>query len=602
MKKLFTKILSLTICFILGVTVVGCGGPSSGGGTGNETTIVWAIESGGMGRAWADSAKERFEQKYAETSFEEGKKGVKIEIDQHTISLSTSKISAYDVYAFDHYAADYSLLSKYDAGHLAKITDVVTDKSETINGVATSIEDKILPENRAAVKGSDGEYYAIPFQSSYSGMSYDVELFDRMGFYFADSPTDAIEFHSDILDKDFYFVVGEQWGNIDNKSYGPDGQSGGGDDGLPATLHELIALCEYMRTGTTTVYPFLITGQYPNMANFILEGLTTSLLGYDRAKACYDLSGEIEVITGFTDEPLFPGVPEIKKPTTQKVVLTEENGYYFTWAVEKYYAQAFFELVYSQDWLHPDALIGTVNQRDVMLSFIFNGVELNRPLAGMLSEASFWYVESEIGKYPQRYDGPSGPNHDGHAPRKIEFMPLPLNFDESGENTEQVFAEYGGVFLGINSRITEQGSAYDEGKLKASKELIKFLSSNEENVNFNVETGLKKPLVYDLPANTTLRFHYYNKLADLLSTSKLLSFYSATPTFNYSSSIFQKGYHQKNYGAGGKNDFFTYIKEVEGANAMDAFQEKIIEKDTWNNYYKGSGTITDYNGIVFTKK
>ncbi len=580
MKKL-KKFLSFVICIVFSISiacgVVGCGNDADA----NKVSFNFAINSGGMGRAWADSAVARFEELVAEKEYEPGKKGVKINIDQHTIHMEDAKTSAYDVYACDHYSMSYSVANAIKNGTFACIDDIVTVKDETINGATVSIEDKIPENNRATLKNAEGKYYLVPFYNFYPGLSYDVQLFDRMGFYFSNDDSGNL-FHSEILNKDFYFVEGDENGVIDNKSYGPDGEDGGGDDGLPATLEELVALCEYMKDGDVEVYPFLVTGQYPYYSNFLLEALTTALQGYDKANAMYSLNGTIEVVTGFSDAPLFPGVETIKKPITKTVNMTEANGYYASQSVEKYYAQAFMQLAYEKDWFHNDSLIGTVSQRNVMQSFIFNGVDAARVQVGMLIEASFWYVEAEIGAYPQRYDSPSGPNHDGHAPRKIEFMPLPINFDSTGLNQNQTFAEYSMTFLGINAR-TES----DPIKMEVCKDFIKFMCSNEENINFNTETGLKKPFNYELPASTTLRYHYYTKLEELLSKSDLVSYYAENEVFNSYPNIFQKGYFDESYGAGGKTNYLEYLKEINGANAKDAFLEKTIKKQDWSTYYNG---------------
>ena len=57
------------------------------------------------------------------------------------------------------------------------------------------------------------------------------------------------------------------------------------------------------------------------------------------ARNNYDFNGQSEIVTGYTEESLF-GLADVKVPETQVVDITEENGYYTTWEVEKYYAEA----------------------------------------------------------------------------------------------------------------------------------------------------------------------------------------------------------------------------------------------------------------------
>lgn len=95
---------------------------------------------------------------------------------------------------------------------------------------------------------SDGKthYYAIPHYSAYTGIIYDIDLFDENLYYFAKTPTGSALEELFVAD------------NTVARSAGPDGVEGTDDDGLPATYDEFFKLCEYIKQGAAT--PLVWTG------------------------------------------------------------------------------------------------------------------------------------------------------------------------------------------------------------------------------------------------------------------------------------------------------------------------------------------------------
>lgn len=585
MKNKIIKLLSIILCLILCTGAVACGG----GGNSNVTEIEFVVGGGGIGRAYADNAARRFEQAFADAVYAEGKQGVKVNVStEFPVKIDNALTSPYDVYVFGSSSID----STAKRGYLMNINDAVTDKSEMINGIATSIEDKMREDSRVAVQ-SNGNYYAVPYFSYSPGISYDIDCFERFGFYLASDTSSAVLFSSTLLNEDYYFVSDNKNDNvnaiINNKSNGPDAEPNTYDDGLPSSMEELVALCEYMKY--RGVYPFLVSGMYPNMANFMLQAFMCALQGYERAQSMYTLNGKMEVVTGFSDEDLFVGTG-IKKPITQIVDMTESSGYYSTWAVEKYYAEAFMELCFNQDWWHSDSVIETVSQRDVMSRMIFNGYAQNTKTqqVGMLVEASFWYNEAEIGNYPQDFDLLYNSEMQD-VERKIAFMPLPTKFwtDDVSDN-KQNFIEMDSSFLGISARIS--GNAE---KVAACKDFIKFLSTDAELNYFTQEVGIRASLDYKVTDDVinSFDYYYYKSLEQVISNSNIIYFYADNDVFRTRPALFTAGYFDGRWKVG-TAELFTYLfnsNETNNQTAQTAFNKQKKSKGDWSQYY--SGTVTE---------
>ena len=82
----------------------------------------------------------------------------------------------------------------------------------------------------------------MPFFNGYTGIVYDVDLFDSKGLYFKADGT-----------------LGAKLADT-NKGMGPDGQANTYDDGLPQTYAQFFTLCKHM--SDKGIIPFIWTGQY----------------------------------------------------------------------------------------------------------------------------------------------------------------------------------------------------------------------------------------------------------------------------------------------------------------------------------------------------
>ena len=624
MKKLLSVLMCAILCATACSSFVACGPDDDLSST---TTVVEIVTgSGGLGRAYIENAAARFEELKKDHSYEPGKTGVKFKIitDGYGGSLDSQESNGYHIYTTN--SEEGNIAKRVRKDQIANINDVVTTKFENVNGELVSIEDKMIgiEEERGdalcdQLKGDvelDGtrNFYAVPIHTYSPGLTLDENSANRNGFFFHEDQTGSsggVEFKSQLLNKTFYFVEGtggEGGYAPENKSLGPDLEAGTQDDGLPRSMNELVAYCEYIRS--TDRYPFLCAGMYVNMHFFMMQGLVNNLLGYDHARAFFDFDAkDFEIVTGFTNEQLWPGLKtaeegrykeySILKPITTKVDITPETGYYTTWSSAMYYAHAFTDLAYKMDWFAPASYLTTHDQRQAMSDFYLSGFDAAVTESVMLIEMDFWPNESKLSYIPESYDDLY--NHDNHIPRQHLWMSLPTVFysdDEPGAEegqtakTRQTVQE-ATTSVYVVAKMTERFP----GVFQACKEFLQFTCTNQEGDYHTLEVGLKKPYEYKVSDETFQKIPYFfGKLAELKETNQDLVYeYSTSEIYQKQPDLNSAGYWGERWGVrvklDGKTQFFSdstgYYRDYSTkANVMEAF--------TCGTYYEGKPYLNAY--------
>ena len=395
------KTLAIIMATLFGVSLVACGPTetSEGGAYGEynvegpgKTTITAYNFDGGIGTDWLREAAERFAKLKQNESYAPGKKGIYIDItgeqgmDPIFASLPTQGFNI----LFSERRVYVDVLAA--SGALLDITDIVQDTSR----VGGTLESKIFPQAVDALT-YNGKYYGAPHYEFYSGLAYDREMFDATMAYFAASDeTNVFEYDSKYSKAPVQMV-----GSLTaKKSAGPDDIYGNNDDGLPCSMEELLILMDYFKNYCTpTISPVVLSGMYKEMANYLVAGLWPSLAGQEQMTNYYNCSGKVEVVTGYTNEPLFEGINYIYKPTTEWITLTEDTGYRGNDMVAKYYAIAMLEILQREGFYSSQTYSQTVRHYDAQKALIYGG---NVPQSvydkcAMLIEGSYWYNESVEG-------------------------------------------------------------------------------------------------------------------------------------------------------------------------------------------------------------
>ena len=567
MKKI-TSIALATLMVGSMAVATGCGG-NGAEGSGEFVTINVMNTGGGIGRVWLDEAIKRYQ---------EDNPNVSIEVE-HNIQtgVETMESSGYHLYFVEDNGTVLELTAEKK---LLDITDVVTTKDETRDGVQISVLDKVDESYRFAMQGGDGKYYALPHFTFFPGLTYDAELFDSKGYYIADyslSTTETKPFTCKFGTANFVKDANTK------KSLGNDGIANTADDGLPSSLVEFLVLCSKMKS--EGVVPFELNGRSKHYISYLIRSIWTSLSGYETMSGTYTYDKEMEIVTEDvtqSTELLFSGVNYIKKPITEKVTLTEETGYLAYDNVNRYYATMLVEILNREGWLSTDST-GNATHIDAQMNFVFGG-NRGKQAYGMLIEGNYWYNESVDNYVMQDYY-----DYTGNASRNIKWMPLPTSFDKpvktAGEGREFAMIDACGNSLAfINNNIKE-----DETLVQACKDFLRFLYTDAELSHFVGATGvLKAALDFEVLSEDTERLSSFQKsVLDVYAGSKLLYSAASNTTFRlHANELAINGRHSTLKPQLGGIAWNNYLDCIRGNHtAAEIFENVRFDRTEWLEYY-----------------
>lgn len=433
-----------------------------------KTQLYVQVWKGGFGTDWIYKLKERFEQAYANESFEEGKTGVQVYIDPTstknigTIGTSPNEVIFYEDLPYVNYVA---------TGTFLDISDIVKEK---LPGESESIENKMYDQHKKALTGIDGKYYAVPFYESYFSLMYDVDLFEQKRLYLA----------ADADNANNGFIMSLQ----DERSAGPDGQSGTSDDGLPATYLEMFKLCEQMVSLNVT--PFVFTGKSPNYIRRFAASLSAAMAGAAQYYTNYNYSGTNTIIDGFSDEKIqLTSTMSTRRGIEKEVEITPETGYNLTKQKGTYYSLAFIEAMLSKtSYYSPKIISETFSHLDAQEEFIYSRLD-GSPI-GMLVDGSYWENEAK-----ETFERSIQDKGDIAKNRRFGIMPLPRFVDGEVDQKGTTLLDNANSFIFINGNIANKPE-----KVKLAKLFVQFCCMDVSLQEFNTTTGARIALDYELTA------------------------------------------------------------------------------------------------------
>lgn len=461
------RLLAAMLATIMAVSLAACGN-GGGGGIGvkkteevdsSKTTLYVGNFAGGVGDEWLKSAIEKFEEKYADISFEEGKKGVQVIIGENNRTtmggtdlidlMGTTKTEIF----FTQRVFYYEWVNK---GLLYDLTDMVQEKL-TDYGEDKSIYEKMYPELAESLT-VDGKVYALPFWESYYGLVYNATMFDDYGWYFAEdgSFTDAS-------------------GNL---SAGPDGKKGTYDDGMPATYDEFFSLCTKIADDNVTPVQWGSSDYF----TWFLAALAADYMGYDDLMLNYTFNGETDLVkidSINTENHVYE---------TEKVTITPENGYElarqegFLWACM--FAEKFLQ---GNGFYDPGISLSPAYKiSDAQLAFVKNVFSSSQKSVAMIIDGCWWENEADAA-FKETY-GKDATKHDNEMVMK--WMPLPKATEEQ-VGSENIQVSPLDTYCFINANIAEE-------KVEAAKLFLQFCHTDEMMEEFTRITGMFKPYNYDV--------------------------------------------------------------------------------------------------------
>lgn len=371
---------------------------------------------------------------------------------------------------FTEYAYYYSMKAE---GVLGDITDAVTADLKSFGDKdGSTIESKLTAEQKAyfGVSENDGKthYYAIPHYSAYTGIIYDIDLFDENLYYFAKTPTGSALEELFVAD------------NTVARSAGPDGVEGTDDDGLPATYDEFFKLCEYIKQGAAT--PLVWTGaNYKDYLNSFMTSLATDYEGLDQMMLNYTLRGSA------TDLGTAQNGQFVKDASA--TAITESNGYELARQAGKYYALQFVEKICRNDNYHFGSTFNSAySHMNAQEDFLYSGKDGETDPIAMLIDGIWW--ESEATPTFNEMTSNMGEQY-SKANRNFGFMPFPKATQEKvaeGKKTlyDHIFSM---CFMKANIEEWKKPIAYD---------FIKFVNSDAQLVEYSQITDTPKALNYTM--------------------------------------------------------------------------------------------------------
>ncbi len=637
------KIIALLITFVMVFSLGGCVKQETRDK--NKIYIDFEIVNNGYGYQWLIDACEEFEELVKNVDYDgEGPKkpGVVCKVRPVDSATDASSVKQSGTEVFMSSGAARSLLQQTD--NVLDITDVVQEKNYH-NGT-TSIEDLMYPEALDLYR-VEGKYYTIPTYEIYGGITYDKQLFDDYGFYFAKDSSVAEDEYDDPVTGEYAFFTSV----AEDKSVGPDGISGTYDDGMPSSLIELIQLYSYM--DDNQVYPLQVPGKYLYESDFATDGLFTALLGEEKASTMYSFNGKVDVVKEIkTTDVAFENLngdgilSDFYKPVVENITVTEETGYYTTWSLERYYTLIFLDICKREGWLAPGANpdVEPFTHQQAQFQFISSGYDNGSgkqgTRVGTMSTGSYWYNES-LNSFTNFLDfeaiNPSAPNRD------LLWMPLPVNiftsvtgeegveetpiegYTESTKGEKQAIIQEHTNGMFFNKNVLAEPETYE-----ALKDWIRFFHCDEQLEKATIRRGFKSSLQYEIrdfdeiPASEQPAMKkimqdsrwmdwkqldengkpwesFYKQLADYVDDSYLLRFAASNETFLLNSGgtgpAFKRGEYSKVSTDTSGQGYLKSLYKTAGYNAMKCFEKTMLTYNNWLQLYKGNGEVGKVNDI-----
>ena len=525
MKKA-TKILSLAFALAMTASMfAGCRGEDGpNGGTGGnreedttKTQLYTSNYEGGYGRVWLDNAIARFEKEYENYEFEpgSGKKGIQIHVDSSINGKAGSTyiegVTSGDFHV--HFTEDTFYYDLTSVGAGADITDIVTkaypgeywDEAQTKPKTIESKMDVTVKEffgQETMVNGEEKVVYkGLPHYFSYRTLYYDVDIFDAYGLWMKADGTFLGQ------DKSWNQAVASgavKAGTVKKEDYplskGIDGNNGTEFDGLPATYDEFFKLLDYMLS--RGVEPIHTYGSGSPM-DMLFYGAWAQNEGRDSFLQTVKPEGTsdrlVSEIAADGTVTMMPAGTQVDGKNVQA-----QLGKYQAFQLAKRLAKGTTDVPY---YFHDYAFSPSENNITAQGTYIFSAYEANAPIAFYM-DGVWWENEAAESLYFEDLESLYGV---GRYDRKFGLLPIPFA-DASYLDGNQKWTVNSNTNLSLS--FINGNLATDPNKaniLKAAKEFLWFLHSDEELQNFTVQTSTLKPFNYEVSDEKAKDMTYFGK-------------------------------------------------------------------------------------------
>ena len=551
----FKKIAGLTLATLMVVSTTACRGVGLGPevvNKGDETKTIIKVGNyyGGLGDEWLTVVEQKFEAAYANRSFEEGKMGVDIVIDNSNGYRGQNVIDAVDKNDvwFGYMMNYYDLVSQNIA---MDISDVVTgdlgEVCEAEKGV--TIESKLMDNVKGTFKAvGGGKYYGLPVYEGFYGLVYDIDLFESEGFYF-------IEGFDRNGNLDDMFVTS----SADVKSEGPDGKAGTYDDGLPETYKDFYNLCRYMKKYGVT--PMTYPGAFMHYWLRYLFQVWADYEGAEQMSLNYNLSGIATDLVSLDENGNLVDKADVEvKP---------ENSYELQSQAGKYYALQFAKtLASNSNWFSTAASATGQTQEMAQKEFLYSSRNSNAPTIGMVLDGCWFNAEVDEAYTDMVNAGDATASKQN---RKIGFMPIPkATADKVGEKLTFVDTSRSVCF--INSKVSG-------AKAEVAKLFLKYFHTNESIASYTEKTDATRPYKYTVDESKLT--HFGRTMMNIHNNANVIYTYSSNQTYLKNSQIFEM-------------DTWSFTSTNGNSNPFHVFRDKNVSvADYFNGMYSTTKASID---------
>ncbi len=508
LKKVLGVVLTIAMLASVAVVFVGCGPDIVEELDDTKFQLKISAYEAGYGTEWLTNYKADFEEAYAEYTHPDfpDKKGVQISIDWNQ-NASTEILAKLALDTIENHLY-FNSVNVYDlsaSGDAYDLTSILQADMADVGESGKTLEGKIETDYQDYLKAFNGKYYAMPMFETYEGIQYNIDLFERYGFYFA-KDTDSSD------DTDVRFTTGLEGASA--KAEGPDGKEGTPDDGLPVTYDEFFELCDYMVI--RSVYPFVWSGVWRSYANMIPRALWVNEEGLDQFRLHFSFSGTANDLIDVDEDgnvtPYNDGAP---------VTINDKNPYLLQKQEGLYRALQFAERIVSDSsYYHPDSFSGTLTHTGAQDLFITNELNGKNPIA-FLAEGTYWQAEA-VGTFnanAQKF----GDQH-GFEQNKYGFMPLPTY--EKRTNHKNT------IFSGANTCFADgQISGYE---VDLVQKFLQYISTDAQLYEFLKLTHYSRAMKMTLTSDQYNSMSAYAKsMYDIRSNSDIVYSFSDNPFYLY---------------------------------------------------------------------
>ena len=499
MKK---RLLVLALVFAMLLPMFGCGARVTQELDSSKTQLIIGVGQGGIGVEWLKSAIAKFEAKYADYSFEEGKKGVQVVIgsNNRTTMIGSTLIDIIqtnDIKDDMFFVENVFYESWIQKGNFLDITEYVY-QDLTEFGEDKSIADKMDQDVLDSLT-VDGKIYALPYYHGNYLFVYNSTLFDEERWY---------------LD-----VNGDFTNASGNLGTGPDGKTGTYDDGLPRTYDEFFKVMDQIAKDNCT--PIAFPGASQEYISWLVSEMAADAMGYDQFKLNYSLDGTATLAVEDSinwDTMTFE---------TEEVQITAANGYELARQPGLLYALKFAERLLQSNTYYDinNCMSGSYKISQSQLDFVRNPTVASKKNIAILVDGSWW--ENEASASFQETFGMGATKYD--ADMDYKAMPFPKPTEEMVGNESVMVGNLHDSYCLIKSNIAEN-------KKEAAVKFMQFCHTDAQLNEFTAMTSLLKPYNYDTTSDKTTSFG--QSIADMQANSKVALPMSDGELFRYASNDF----------------------------------------------------------------